>query len=161
MCTNYLLTLLICCTVNKYKTQGPRNNRKSRHFGKQSRLYEIIRGQLMKQIIYTLYFILSSKLLENYMKTSDKGFFHIFLDNIAMFVWVQWKAFGNHRSRSPEQNCIYGVITPNPIPLTTMITYLQKSYRSRISNHWATITACSVVPPIYKQSKKTYCHILF
>ena len=43
-----------------------------------------------------------------------------------------------------------GVITPNQIPLTTIITYLQKSYRSRISNHWATIPACSVVPPIYK-----------
>ena len=54
-----------------------------------------------------------------------------------------------------------GVITPNKIPLTTIVTYLQKGYRSRISNHWATIPACSVVPPICKQSKKTYCHILF
>ena len=54
-----------------------------------------------------------------------------------------------------------GVITPNKIPLTTIVTYLQKRYRSRISNHWATIPACSVVPPIYKQSKKTYCHISF
>ena len=54
-----------------------------------------------------------------------------------------------------------GVITPNQIPLTTIVTYLQKSYRSRISNHWVTIPVCSVVPPIYKQSKKTYCHILF
>ena len=36
-----------------------------------------------------------------------------------------------------------GVITPNQIPLTTIITYLQKRYRSRISNHWATIPACS------------------
>ena len=54
-----------------------------------------------------------------------------------------------------------GVITPNQIPLTTIVTYLPKSYRSRISNHWATIPACSVVPPIYKQSKKTYCHISF
>ena len=54
-----------------------------------------------------------------------------------------------------------GVITPNQIPLTTIVTYLQKSYRSRISNHWATIPACSVVPPIYKKSKKTYCHISF
>ena len=26
-----------------------------------------------------------------------------------------------------------GVITPNQIPLTTMVTYIQKSYRSRIS----------------------------
>ena len=50
-----------------------------------------------------------------------------------------------------------GVITPNKIPLTTIVTYLQKCYRSRISNHWATISACSVVPPIYKQSKKLYC----
>ena len=32
-----------------------------------------------------------------------------------------------------------GVITPNQIPLTTIVTYLQKSYRSRISNHWPTI----------------------
>ena len=56
---------------------------------------------------------------------------------------------------------IYGVITPNQIPLTTIVTYLQKSYRSRISNHWATIPACSVVPPIYKKSKKSYCHISF
>ena len=55
----------------------------------------------------------------------------------------------------------YGVITPNQIPLTTIVTYLQKRYRSRISNHWATIPACSVVPPIYKQSKKTYCHVSF
>ena len=54
-----------------------------------------------------------------------------------------------------------GVITPNQIPLTTIVTYLQKSYRSRISNHWATIPACSVVPPIYKKSKKTYCHVSF
>ena len=54
-----------------------------------------------------------------------------------------------------------GVITPNQIPLTTIVTYLQKCYRSRISNHWATIPACSVVPPIYKQSKKIYCHISF
>ena len=55
----------------------------------------------------------------------------------------------------------YGVITPNQIPLTTIVTYLQKRYRSRISNHWATIPACSVVPPIYKKSKKTYCHVSF
>ena len=47
-----------------------------------------------------------------------------------------------------------GVITPNQIPLTTIVTYLEKSYRSRISNHWATIPACSMVPPIYKQSKR-------
>ena len=47
-----------------------------------------------------------------------------------------------------------GVIRPNQIPLTTIVTYLQRGYRSRISNHWATIPACSVVPPIYKQSKK-------
>ena len=40
-------------------------------------------------------------------------------------------------------------------------TYLQKCYRSRISNHWAIIPACSVEHPIYKQSKKTYCHISF
>ena len=56
---------------------------------------------------------------------------------------------------------VLGVITPNQIPLTTIVTYLQKSYRSRISNHWATIPACSVVPPIYKKSKKTYCHVSF
>ena len=31
------------------------------------------------------------------------------------------------------------VIAPNQIPLTTIVTYLQKSYRSRISNHWVTI----------------------
>ena len=56
---------------------------------------------------------------------------------------------------------VLGVITPNQIPLTTIVTYLQKGYRSRISNHWATIPACSVVPPIYKKSKKTYCHVSF
>ena len=39
-----------------------------------------------------------------------------------------------------------GVITPNQIPLTTIVTYLQKCYRSRISNHWATIY------PIYKRT---------
>ena len=50
--------------------------------------------------------------------------------------------------------CVVGIITPNKIPLTTIVTYLQKRYRSRISNHWATIPACSVVPPIYKQLKK-------
>ena len=54
-----------------------------------------------------------------------------------------------------------GGIAPNKIPLTTIVTYLQKRYRSRISNHWATILACSVVPPVYKQSKKTYCHVSF
>ena len=43
---------------------------------------------------------------------------------------------------------VAGVFTPNKISLTTIVTYLQKSYRSRISNHWATIPACSVVPPI-------------
>ena len=47
-----------------------------------------------------------------------------------------------------------GVITPNQIPLTTIVTYLQKRYRSRISNHWVTISACNVVPPIYKQIRK-------
>ena len=57
--------------------------------------------------------------------------------------------------------CSEGVITPNQIPLTTIVTYLQKRYRSRISNHWATIPTCSVVPPIYKKSKKTYCNISF
>ena len=63
---------------------------------------------------------------------------------------------------SPRDQVRYtGVITPNQIPLTTIVTYLQKSYRSRISNHWATIPACSVVPPIYKKSKKTYCHVSF
>ena len=56
---------------------------------------------------------------------------------------------------------VIGVITPNQIPLTTIVTYLHKRYRSRISNHWATIPACSVVPPIYKQFKKTYCHVSF
>ena len=53
-----------------------------------------------------------------------------------------------------------GVFTPNKTPLTTIVTYLQKSYRSRISNHWATIPACSVLPPIYKQSKKTFTSFL-
>ena len=48
-----------------------------------------------------------------------------------------------------------GVITPNQIPWTTIVTYLQKSYRSRISNNWATIPACSVVPPIYSSRKHT------
>ena len=62
-------------------------------------------------------------------------------------------------SHMMEDSVFRGVITPNKIPLTTIVTYLQKRYRSRISNHWATIPACSVVPPIYKQSKKTYCHI--
>ena len=52
-------------------------------------------------------------------------------------------------------------ITPNQIPLTTIVTYLEKSYRSRISKNWAIIPAISVVPPIYKQSEKTYCHISF
>ena len=59
-----------------------------------------------------------------------------------------------------ELQCV-GVITPNKIPLMAIVTYLQKCYRNRISNHWATIPACSVVPPIYKQSKKTYCHVSF
>ena len=38
---------------------------------------------------------------------------------------------------------------------------LKKSNISSISNHWASIPACSAVPPIYIQSKKTYCHISF
>ena len=58
---------------------------------------------------------------------------------------------GNRQTRG---ECA-GVITPNQIPLTTIVTYLQKRYRSRISNHWATIPACSVVPPIYSQRKHT------
>ena len=49
---------------------------------------------------------------------------------------------------------ITGVITPNQIPLTTIVTYLQESYRSRISNHWATIPACSVVPPFTNNPRK-------
>ena len=44
-----------------------------------------------------------------------------------------------------------GVITPNQIPLTTIVTYLQNFYRSRISNHWATIPTCSVVSPILQK----------
>ena len=39
-----------------------------------------------------------------------------------------------------------GVITPNQIPLTTIVTYLQKRYRIRISNHWATIPAGVITP---------------
>ena len=39
-----------------------------------------------------------------------------------------------------ENKTAVGVITPNQIPLTTIVTYLQKRYRSRISNHWATYT---------------------
>ena len=42
---------------------------------------------------------------------------------------------------------VEGAITPNQIPLTVIVTYLQNGYRSRISNHWAAIPACSVVPP--------------
>ena len=50
------------------------------------------------------------------------------------------------RSRGVTRHeCTYGVVTPNQIPLTTIVTYLQKRYRSRISNHWSTIPACSVV----------------
>ena len=49
----------------------------------------------------------------------------------------------------------------NKVPLMTIVTFLQKSYRSRISSHWATIPACSVVPLIYKQSKKTYSYVSF
>ena len=63
------------------------------------------------------------------------------------------------RFSSIQVRAAVGVITPNEIPMTTIVTYLQKRYRSRSSNHWATIPACSVVPPSYKQSKKTYCHI--
>ena len=47
---------------------------------------------------------------------------------------------------------IRGVITPNIIPLMTIVTYLQKSYRSRISNHWATISAYSVVGTSHLQT---------
>ena len=32
---------------------------------------------------------------------------------------------------------------------------------AEFSNHWATIPACSVIPSIYKQSKKKYCHVSF
>ena len=67
-------------------------------------------------------------------------------------------AYSDQAFTSVSHNSPYGVITPNHIPLT-IVTYTQKSYRSRISNHWATIPACSVVPPIYKQSKKTNCVI--
>ena len=41
---------------------------------------------------------------------------------------------------------VSGVTTPNHTPLSTMVTYLQKSYRSRISNHWATIPAGVITP---------------
>ena len=68
---------------------------------------------------------------------------------------------GTVRGEGDSKILVTCVFTPNKIPLTTVVTYLQKSYRSRISNHWATIPACSVVPPIYKQSKKTYCHVSF
>ena len=44
-----------------------------------------------------------------------------------------------YRSRISNHWATIGVITPNQIPLTTIVTYLQKRYRSRISNHWATI----------------------
>ena len=73
--------------------------------------------------------------------------------------YCQTLKFYISRSSQSSTGTGIGVITPNKIPLTTIVTYLQKRYRSRISNHWATIPACSVVPPIYKQSKKTYCHI--
>ena len=65
-------------------------------------------------------------------------FFKDFIPHIYIYIILTWLEY-------------VGVITPNQIPLTTIVTYLQKSYRSRISNHWATIPACSVVPPIYKK----------
>ena len=46
-------------------------------------------------------------------------------------------------------------LIPNKIPLTTIVTHLQNSYRSRISNHWTTIPSCSVVPPIYSPRNHT------
>ena len=36
-------------------------------------------------------------------------------------------------------------ITPNTIPVTTMVSYHWKRNRSSISNHWASTPACSVV----------------
>ena len=58
--------------------------------------------------------------------------------------------------------CPLGDITPNKIPLTTIVTYLQNSYRSRISNHWATIPACSVVTPYLQTIQENILtHIMF
>ena len=78
-------------------------------------------------------------------------------------IWCWHLSRAEHKLRVIHINVVHtkrltpiGVITPNQIPLTTIVAYLQKAYRSRISNHWTTIPACSVVPPIYKQSKKTY-----
>ena len=75
--------------------------------------------------------------------------------------YCQTLKFYISRSSQSSTGIGIGVITPNKIPLTTIVTYLQKRYKSRISNHWATIPACSVVPPIYKQSKKSCCHVSF
>ena len=43
-------------------------------------------------------------------------------------------------------------------PIDDHVAYLQKRSTRKNSNHWATIPACSSVPPIYKQSKKPYYH---
>ena len=53
-----------------------------------------------------------------------------------------------------------GVFTPKKIPLTTILTYLQNFTEAEFQTI-GPLPACSVVPPIYKQSKKTYCHISF
>ena len=60
-------------------------------------------------------------------------------------------------SYRPNVNTLFpaGVITPNQIPLTTIVTYLHKSYRSRISNHWATIPAVWYLPFIKSPRKHT------
>ena len=87
-----------------------------------------------------------------------KLFFLIFVWEVAMFAGEITTIFCTLMSNAELAGCI----TPNIIPLTTIIAYLYLFFnnnRSSISNHWACIPACSVVPPIYKQSNKPYCHI--
>ena len=79
------------------------------------------------------------------------NFRHILIQ-IFLICWILFLI--HSKSQLSLDGPLKEVITLNQIPLTTIVTYLQTSYRSRISNHWATIPACSVVPPIYKQSKK-------
>ena len=45
---------------------------------------------------------------------------------------VLWMLYVTTYLQRTAERSILGVITPNQIPFTTMVTYLQKGYRSRI-----------------------------
>ena len=62
---------------------------------------------------------------------------------------AQWVHLMKDRSDDPSHH------ERTLLPRSYISLPSKKRYRSRISNHWATIPACSVVPPIYSSRKHT------